>query len=122
VAPRLDTPVDGLFEQIEAIADIATPVGPPIEGSVSRNAAMLARLQTLLLSLRQWAAGESGAVAADAGLVTGVAERTLREGEQAQQGARALMENVMGLVRDWRRAGGDRLRACLTRPEWLLDG
>ena len=27
VAPQLGTPVDGLFEQIEAIADIATPVG-----------------------------------------------------------------------------------------------
>lgn len=122
VAPKLDTPADGLFEQIEMIADIATPVGPPIDGSVSRNAAMLGRLQTLELSLRQWSAGESDTSGSDAALVMGVAARALREAGEAQQEARALMENVMGLVRAWRQPSGDRLRTILIRPEWLLDG
>ena len=122
VAPKLDTPADGLFEQIEAIADIATPVGPPIEGSVSRNAAMLGRLQTLVLSLRQWSAGESDVAGSDAGLVTAVAERTLREAATSQQHARALMADVMGMLRAWRQPSGDRLRTIMIRPEWLLDG
>ena len=122
VAPKLDSPVDGLFELIEVIADIATPVGPSIDGSVSRNTALLGRLQTLLLSLRQWAAGESGPAASDCALVTAIAERTLREADGSQQRARALLQDVMGLVRAWRQPGGDRIRACLIRPEWLLDG
>ena len=122
VAPKMDSPADGLFEQIEVIADIATPVGPPLEGSVSRNAAMLGRLQTLVLSLRQWAAGEGGGATADAGLVIAVAERTLREATVAQQRARDLLQNVMAMLRAWRQPGGDQLRACLIRPEWLLDG
>ena len=96
VAPKLGVPVDGLFEQIEAIGEIATPVGPPIEGRVARNEAMLARLQTLILSLRQWSAGETGATAADAAAVLAVAERTSTEASEAQQRARDLLGGVMG--------------------------
>ena len=122
VAPKLDTPADGLFEQIETIADIATPVGPPIDGSMSRNAAMLGRLQTLVLSLRQWSAGESDASGSDTAQVLAVAERAVRDAGAAQQQARALLERVMSLVRAWRQPAGDRLRTILIRPEWLLDG
>ena len=98
MAPKLGTPVDGLFEQIEEIADIATPVGPPIEGSIARNDAMLGRLQTLILSLRQWSAGETDMAGADAAAVLAVADRTVREAGEAQQQARALLERVMGLL------------------------
>jgi hypothetical protein len=122
VAPKLGTPMDGLFEQIEVIADTATPVGPPMDGSVSRNDTMLARLQALTTSLRQWSAGESGAAAVDAHAVLDVAERTIREASEAQLRARELLGNALGLLQAWRRPDGERLRTTLTRPEWLLDG
>jgi hypothetical protein len=114
--------VDGLFEQIEVIADMATPVGPPMEGGASRNDAMLARLQTLTNSLRQWSAGESGAAAVDARAVLDVAQRTVRDAGDAQLHARDLLGDAMGLLRAWHQPDGARLRTVLTRPEWLLDG
>jgi hypothetical protein len=87
VAPRLGVAVDSLFEQIEAIADIATPVGPPIEaGGTARNEAMLGRLRTFALSLRQWSAGEGGGAGADAAAVLAVAERARRR--RARRSAR----------------------------------
>jgi hypothetical protein len=122
VAPKLGTPVDGLFEQIEVIADMATPVGPVMKSSASRNDAMLARLQTLTASLRQWSAGESGAAAVDARAVLDVAQRTVRDAGDAQLRARELLDDAMGLLRAWRQPDGERLRTILTRPEWLLDG
>lgn len=122
VAPQLGTPVDGLFEQIEAIADIATPVGPPIAGTTARNELMLARLQTLVTSLSQWSVGEAGSAAADAKLVLDVVARTVREGTEAQLAARGLLDTVLVLLRSWPQTPGERLRSVLIRPEWLLDG
>ena len=61
VAPRLGIPVDGLFERIEAIGEVATPVGPPGDGGAARNEAMLARLRNFTHSLRQWSLGETAA-------------------------------------------------------------
>jgi hypothetical protein len=53
VAPRLGIPVDGLFERIEAIAEVATSVGPPGDAVPGRNETMLARLRTFAQSLGQ---------------------------------------------------------------------
>ena len=123
VAPRLGVAVDSLFEQIEAIADVATPVGPPIEGGgTARNEAMLGRLGTFALSLRQWSAGEGGAAGADAVAVLAVAERALAEAGESQREARAALAEVVPLLRGWQQRAGERLRVVLTRPEWLLDG
>ncbi len=122
VAPQLGTPVDGVFEQIEAIADLSIPVGPPIEGSIGRNELMLDRLRTFVASLGQWSVGETGASAAEAKAVLDVAARTVREGANAQLAARQLLSAVTMLLRGWRQPAGDHMRAALTRPEWLVDG
>lgn len=122
VAPRLGIPVDGLFERIESIGEIATPVGPPSDGGTARNEAMLARLRTFVQSLGQWSAGEVGATAADAAAVVTLAERALRESEEAQAAARNLLGDVLRLLRGWQERVGERIRITLTRPEWLLDG
>lgn len=122
VAPQLGTPVDGVFEQIEAIADLSIPVGPPIEGSIGRNELMLDRLRTFVVSLGQWSVGETGASASEAKAVLDVAARTMREGANAQLAARQLLSAVTMLLRAWRQPAGDHMRAALTRPEWLVDG
>jgi hypothetical protein len=122
VAPRLGLPVDGLFERIETIAEVATPVGPPAAGEAARNEAMLARLRVLAQSLDQWSAGEAGGRSADATAVLGVAERALRDAQAAQAEARALLGTVARLLQGWNERAGERLRQILTRPEWLLDG
>ncbi len=122
VAPRLGIPVDGLFERVEAIAGVATTVGPPGDAPSSRNQAMLARLRTFTQSLGQWSAGEAGTTAADATAVLGVAERALRDAEAAQGEACALLDEVLRLLRGWQEKVGDQMRNTLTRPEWLLDG
>ena len=122
VAPRLGIPADGLFERIEAIGEVATPVGPPSDGGAARNEAMLARLRTYTQSLGQWSGGETGATAADAVAVLAVAERALREAGEAQGEARELLGEVLRLLRGWQERVGERMRNTLTRPEWLLDG
>jgi hypothetical protein len=122
VAPRLGIPVDGLFEEIEAIADIATPVGPPSDGETARNETMLSRLRTFAQSLRQWAAGEFGVVACDAAAVVTLVDRTLVEADTSQRQARELLDGVPRLLRGWQERAGERMRVTLTRPEWLLDG
>lgn len=122
VSPRLGAPVDQLFDQIEEIGEVATAVGPPIEGGTARNEVMLGRLRTLILSLRQWSAGETDAAAADAAAVLGVADRTMHEASEAQQQARALLGGVMDLLKGWHRRAGEHLRTTFTRAEWLLDG
>ena len=93
-----------------------------MEGAASRNDAMLARLQTLATSLRQWSGGESGAAAADAQTVLDVADRTVRCAGEAQRQAREVLGDAMGLLQAWRQPRGEQLRIVLTRPEWLLDG
>ncbi|MFL5120527.1 MAG: hypothetical protein ACJ8C8_08700 [Microvirga sp.] len=122
VAPRLGAPVDQLFEQIEEIGEVATPVGPPIEGSNARNDLMLGRLRTLIVSLRQWSAGDTESAAADAAAVLGAADRTVKEASEAQQQARDLLGGVMDLLKGWHQRAGEQLRTTFTRPEWLLDG
>ncbi len=122
VAPRLGIPVDGLFERIEAIGEVATPVGPPSDGGAARNEAMLARLRTFVQSLGQWSQGETGGTAADATAVLGVAERAVREAGEAQGLARELLGEVLRLLRGWQERAGEQMRSTLTRPEWLLDG
>lgn len=122
VAPQLGIPVEGLFAQIEAIADLAMPIGTPMEGSKARNEVMLARLRTFTASLARWSVGESGPAALETQSFLEVAERTVREGAQAQDAARELLGRVTLLLRDWRQPAGERWRALLTRPEWLLDG
>ena len=122
VAPQLGIPVDGLFEEIEAIAGIASPVGPPGDTGAARNEMMLARLRTFTLSLRQWSAGETGVAAADAAAVLALGERALAEADTAQGEARAVLEDVARLLRGWRQRAGEAMRSALTRPEWLLDG
>ena len=122
VAPRLGIPVDGLFERIEAIGEVATPVGPPSDGDAARNEAMLARLRTFVQSLGQWSQGETGGTAADATAVLGVGERAVREASEAQGLARGLLGEVLRLLRGWPERVGEQMRSTLTRPEWLLDG
>ena len=122
VAPRLGIPVDGLFERIEAIADVATAVGSPPDPASGRNETMLARLRTFVQSLGQWSAGETGTTAADATAVRGVAERALRDAQAAQADACELLDQVVRLLRGWQERAGERMRDTLTRPEWLLDG
>ena len=122
VAPRLGLPVDGVFERIEAIAEVAAAVGPPDDPASSRNETMLGRLRTLAQSLGQWARGETGATMADASAVLGVAERAIREARDAQDEARELLGQVVALLRGWHERAGERMRQTLTRPEWLLDG
>jgi hypothetical protein len=122
VAPRLSIPVDGLFERIESVAEVATAVGSPADAASGRNAAMLARLRTFAQSLGQWAAGETGATAADAAAVRGVAERALRDAGAAQAEACELLGQVLRLLCGWHERIGPRMRDTLTKPEWLLDG
>ena len=122
VAPRLGLPVDGVFERIEAIAEVAAAVGPPDDPASSRNETMLGRLRTLAQSLGQWSRGETGATMADASAVLGVAERAIREARDAQDEARELLGQVVALLRGWHERVGERMRQTLTRPEWLLDG
>ena len=122
VAPRLGIPVDGLFELIETIAEVATPVGPPADGGQARNEAMLSRLRVLIQSLGTWAAGEANGKSSDAAAVLGLAGRALDEAQAAQTEARELLGEVIRLLRGWHERIGERMRQVLTRPEWLLDG
>jgi hypothetical protein len=120
VAPGLGLSVDGVFQSIEEIADIATPVGTGDEEIQSRNEAMLARLRTFTQSLGQWATAETAA--GDAAAVRQMADRTLTEATSAQAEARGLLDQPGPLLRHWHGRAGERLRNTLTRPEWLLDG
>jgi hypothetical protein len=83
---------------------------------------MLARLRTFVRSLRQWSVGETGTVAADAAAVLALSERALGEADAAQREARAVLDDVVLLLRGWRQRAGETMRSTLTRPEWLLDG
>ena len=120
VAPGFGRSVDGVFQAIEEIADIAMPVGTRGEEDQSRNEAMLARLRTFTLSLGQWATGDASA--GDATAVRQMADRTLGEAESSQAEARELLDVPAPLLRHWHDRLGERMRNILTRPEWLLDG
>jgi hypothetical protein len=122
VAPGLGIPVDGLFERIEAVAEVATSVGPPGDAVPGRNETMLARLRTFAQSLGQWSTGETGTTAVDATAVLGLAERALQDAQAAQDEARELLGEVLRLLRGWHERIGEHMRHTLTRPEWLLDG
>jgi hypothetical protein len=120
VAPGLGLSVDGVFQSIEEIADIAMPVGTRGEEGQSRNEAMLARLRTFTLSLGQWATGDASA--GDANAIRQMADRTLGEAAASQAEARDLLDGPAPLLRHWHDRLGERMRNILTRPEWLLDG
>lgn len=122
VAPQMGTSVDELFARIEVISYVAAPVGPPKMPVSSRNEVMLARLQAFITSVQAWAEGEVGAAGGDARAVLASAARTLREAGEAQDQARALLDDAVPVLQAWLRPEGERVRAMLSRAEWLLDG
>ena len=121
VAPGFGRSVDGVFQAIEEIADVATCVGCGAEDAPGRNQTMLARLRTFIHSHRQWSSGEPSATMSYRA-IRDVVDRALTEATTAQGNARRLLDQAAQLLRAWYGPAGDRMRFALTRPEWLLDG
>ena len=69
VAPRLGIPVDGLFERIEAIGEVATPVGPPATAGPRATRRCSAGCATSPTRSGNGRLGEAGGTAADAAAV-----------------------------------------------------
>lgn len=122
LAPRLRTTADVLLDRLEEVSSAASAVGPPLQGFASRNDQLLARLQSTIASLRQWAGSEDSAGEADARAIALAGDRTLIEARTAQDAARKLLQQPMSLLRDWCHPTGLAMRETLTRAEWLLDG
>lgn len=121
VAPRLGCRAEDILRTFAEIGRAAGRVGPGDGDRPGRDAGQIARLSGLAVGLRAWAGDAVDATADLAGEIARCAERTLAEARSAHAAARALLEDVLGLLAAWR-SDAAAVRDRFARTDWLLDG
>lgn len=122
IAPQLGRPVHWVASALEELANVLSNVGVRANGASSRIPRLVSMLQQMTEEVSEWSRSQFLEEQADyAALVCTVAGFTLTLSAAMLGAARALPEDVVGLLRNWS-ADPDCVTRVANRPEWLLDG
>ncbi len=121
-AGKLDQPVPWVGAALEALADALVAVGVGPGHSAARIPLLMARLRTVAAQTETW----SGTATQDdhvayARMIAAVAAHTITLADPLIREARAVADNMIGLLRVWSLDAEAAVRR-IARPEWLLDG
>jgi hypothetical protein len=122
VAPGLGRSTDWVAAALEAIADVMANIGLTAGSAASRVPRLVNLLQQCSTEVTDWSSAQhSDDQASYAEMIRSVAAFTLALAEVTLTQARALTNDVVGLLRSWSADPGPVVR-LVGRPEWLLDG
>jgi hypothetical protein len=123
IAPRLGRTTNWVASALEAIADSMASIGIDNTGSESSRVPRLIKLlEHCSTEIAAWSGAQASEdQAAYAEMICSVADYTLSLAGDTLLHARALTNDVVGLLRSWA-ADPDRIVRLAGRPEWLLDG
>jgi hypothetical protein len=122
VAPRLGRSTNWVAAALEAIADTMADVGVNSISTTSRVPRLVSLLQNCSTGVADWSSAQrSDDQASYAEMICSVADFTLNLAASTLVSARALTNDVAGLLRSWA-ADPDPVIRLAGRPEWLLDG
>ena len=121
-AGKLDQPVPWVGAALEALADALVAVGVGPGHATARIPLLMARLRAVAAQTQTW----SGMATQDdhvayARMIAAVAAHTINLADPLIREARAMADNMIGLLRAWSLDAEAAVRR-IARPEWLLDG
>jgi hypothetical protein len=122
IAPRLGRSTNWVAAALEGIADAMASIGIDASSATSRVPRLLKQLQDCSREVADWSRAQpSDDQASYAEMICSVADCTLTLAQSTLLQARALTNDVVGLLRSWA-TDPDRVVRLAGRPEWLLDG
>lgn len=122
VGASIGRKVTQISEDLEALSGLFVPIGLNAEMSPARLPKLTSRLEATANSLSAWAAKFSDDACAN--LATSLSRSALVTANCASttlQAARAMTDDMVGLLRTWARAPAEVAKVA-TRTEWILDG
>jgi hypothetical protein len=121
IAPRLGHSSQVVFNTVEQLADVLTPIGLDAQGPPARVPRLLSAITRFYHEAGQWAREHDDCSGSQARLAGQIAEVTITCAELTLADARASADDVAALLSEWIVAP-DALARRLTRCEWLVDG
>ena len=122
IAPRLGRSTNWIASALESIADAMAGVGINVTNTTSRLSRLVEVLRCCSGEIAAWSGTQhSDDQAAYAEMMCAVADFTLDLADEALTSARALTDDVAGLLRTWA-TDPTPVLSVTGRAEWLLDG
>lgn len=121
IAPRLGRATDTVFNDIEQLASLLTPIGLDDQQPPARVPRLLARIERLRNEITLWAREYPGDSASAALIIAKIAGVTITCTEITLAEARACTDDVADLLARWL-AAPEQIGRWLARSEWLVDG
>ena len=122
IARRLDLTPDGVLSTLADIAEAFLAIGTEGQVAPARVPRLLESLACLRDELADWICEHcEDAQVGLADMIAGSADVTIKATETTLVMARAATQNMVGLLRNWRKAP-EHVTDHAGRPEWLLDG
>jgi hypothetical protein len=122
IAPRLGRTTNWVASALESIADTMAGVGINVTSTTSRLSRLVEMVRRCSAEITAWSGTQqSDDQAAYAEMICAVADFTLQLADAALAQARALTDDVVGLLRAWA-VDPQHMMRLAGRSEWLLDG
>lgn len=121
IAPRLGRSSEVVFNTVEQLADVLTPIGLDAQDPPARVPRLLSAINRFHREAVQWARDHDDNSGSQAHLAAQIAEVTITCTELTLADARASADDITALLGEWIIAP-EALARRLARSEWLVDG
>lgn len=121
IAPRLGHSAELVFNTIEQLADVLTPIGLETQEPPARVPRLLSAIIRFHQEATQWARDHNDSSGSQARLAAKIAEVTITCTELTLADARASAGDIVTMLSEWI-VTPEALAARLARSEWLVDG